>query len=325
MIPGQFDVLFGKQAHRLWWAVTVLKELPMTQQSLVLRIGRLLLVVALVLGILPVPIGSGHSVQAAEASSMHFLFGSGSATGGKNITLRIKLSSPAPAGGALVQLHANSSLIPVPATMLVPAGTSQRTFHVWTNPTHVTKNVRVSATYGGVTKSRVVKIIEPHLSSMSVQTKMRAGGRGKVTVRLSGRGYPNGVTVKLTSSRPDIVQVPASVVVAPGAASYILIVEPTSQFPDIPVSFTASYDGNQVTKGTIVRWYGPKTTPTVTVSVSPSVSPSVVTSETATAEASATNSANETATSVAATAEASATNAANETATSVAATAEASA
>ena len=148
--------------------------------------------------------------DASAASQMYYLYGSGSATGGKVITFRIELTEKAPSGGALVFMHASSPLVPVPSTVLVPAGTSVKTIQFRSIPTPVTKEVTVSATYGGVTKSRVHTVIDPHLSSMSVQTMMRAGGEGRILVRISGRAYAGGVDVNLNSNRDSVVAVPPS-------------------------------------------------------------------------------------------------------------------
>ena len=222
---------------------------------------------------------------ASAASSLHYLYGSGSATGGKFISLRIELTEPAPAGGALVQLSSGNPLIPVPATVLVPAGTTQRTIHVRTVPTPVSKLVRVSASYGGVTKSRIVVVLKPYLSSISVQSRMRAGGQGKIIVRLSGRAYTGGIDVTLASNRPSVVAVPLTVHIPEGQASYTLIVNPSYQLRDIPVTFTAQFDHRRLSGATLVRWYSNTFTATPTASATVTGTPTNTATNTPTASA----------------------------------------
>ena len=235
-----------------------------------LFLGRLFAIALILSGTLP-GFTSFRSSPALAASQLHYLYGSGSTTGGKTISLRVELSEPAPAGGVLVSLASDSALIPVPGSVTVIAGATETTIQVETVPTPVTTDVRVSASYGGVTKSRTVTILKPYLKSISAQSKMRAGGQGKITVNLSGRAYTCGIDVSLISSRPEVVAVPAIIHFEPGQASYTLIVDPTDQSPDIPVTFIASFDNVQHSDQTIVRSYSSDGTATATPTALPRV------------------------------------------------------
>jgi hypothetical protein len=65
----------------------------------------------------------------------------------------VMLSRPAPAGGAEVQLASNNSLVVVPATVTVPAGTSSATFDILQlQPVFERSAARLTASYGGVTR-----------------------------------------------------------------------------------------------------------------------------------------------------------------------------
>ena len=201
---------------------------------------------------------------AASGAQLHYLFGSGSATGGKSIELRVELTDGAPSGGADVSLFSNSPLILVPATIHLVEGQSVKTIHVSTVPTPITTDVRVTASYNGSSHSRLVRVLKPYLSSMTTQTHIRAGGTGKIIVRLSGRAYFGGIIVNMSSNRPSVLPVPAIVLIPEGAASYTLFVHPTDQPQDVTVNITSSWAGNRITKSTIVRHYSP-TGPTQTV------------------------------------------------------------
>lgn len=219
--------------------------------------------------------------DAGAVSALSRLAASGSATGGKRITIRVELSEPAPVGGARVAISASSPLIPVPASITVPGGAKEETIGVTTVPTRVDTGVTITARYGGVTKSRVVLVKEPVLSSLSVQSKIRAGGQGKVTVRLSGRIPDGGLLVNVKSNRPSILPLPGDVMVAPGRSSITLIVDASMVATDVPVKVIARYDGVRVIESTIVRNYDVATpTPTATATEMPT--------ETATATATST-------------------------------------
>src|SRR4051794_16537022 len=104
----------------------------------------------------PRPLQPAHHL---DGPHVHFLFGSGSATGGRRITLRVELTSPAPAGGVAVRLTSDRpEIIPLPDTIEVPGGATEREFHVTTNAVSSDTYVRVSAGYGGVTKGREVLV-----------------------------------------------------------------------------------------------------------------------------------------------------------------------
>lgn len=240
--------------------------------------ARILLVLALLLGVLVLPSNPGIHDASAAALTLRYLYGSGSATGGKVVSLRVELTAPAASGGATVALTSSSSLIRVPASVKVPAGQTEATVSATTVPTATSTDVRISAAYGGVTKSRTIRVLEPYLSSVSVQTKMRAGGTGKITIRFSGRLYSGGVDVRVRSNRPSIIQVPGTVHVEGGRETAIVDVNPTFQYPDVPVTFTISFDGRTVSGTTIVHNYGPG--PTATPTRTPSVTSTPISTST---------------------------------------------
>ena len=216
-------------------------------------------------------IGLGFLAQhapfnASAATGLHYLFASGSATGGKRVSLRIKLTEPAPAGGVEISLSSSDPAVPVPATTRISEGLTEKTVGITTVPVTSTRDVTVTASYAGVSRSNVIRIYEPRLSSLSVQSKIRAAGKGKIIVRLSGRAPAGGITVSLNSNRPSILPVPSSATIQPGAASAIVIVDAADITSDVYVRITTSYDGRSFSKVTIVRYYPstPQQTFTVT-------------------------------------------------------------
>lgn len=79
--------------------------------------------------------------------------------GGQTATATIKLTGPAPAGGAVVQLTSSSSAAPVPATVTIPAGESRYTVTILTSFTPRRTLVKLTAKLGNTTRQAQFTII----------------------------------------------------------------------------------------------------------------------------------------------------------------------
>ena len=141
--------------------------------------------------------------------------------------------------------------------------------------------MNLTARYGGIARSRVVLIKAPILSSLSVQTKIRAGGQGRVTVRLSGRAPAGGLTLKVKSNRPSVLPFPGDVTIAAGNSSAVLIVDAAMVSKDVPVNVIARHNGVQLIRPTIVRNYA-AASPTPTATLTPTESATATETATAT-------------------------------------------
>ncbi len=74
-------------------------------------------------------------------------------TGGASSTGTVRLSAPAPAGGAVVTLSDNSAAASVPASVTVSAGAVSRTFTVTTSAVSSQTAVTITGSFGGVTRN----------------------------------------------------------------------------------------------------------------------------------------------------------------------------
>jgi hypothetical protein len=241
---------------------------------------RLLLVVAIAaIGL------SALTPQTANASaSLHFLFGTGSRTGGKPVTFRVELTEPAPAGGAVVALSASDPAIPVPANVTVPAGETELTFQVTTLPVTAETPVTVTASFGGVSRSRVVTIRPPALKGIFVQSVIRAGGQGRVSAYLTGPAPTGGVVVRVTSNRPSILPLPGNVTIPAGESRLRLVVDAADVSQDVPVNVIVLSNGIRLVGSTIVRDLSMVTpTPTTTATVTATTTATTTATPTGTA------------------------------------------
>jgi hypothetical protein len=256
------------------------------------RRGVLVSVAAVVAGAIGIRGRSEAQVTDPAAGGVpcvNYLFGSGSATGGRSITLRVRLAGPAPAGGATVAITSANAAISVPATVTVPAGATEHTFSASTNPVASDRAVIVSASYGGCTVARSVLVRAPSLRSLSVQSVIRAGGQGKITVCLTGAAPAGGLSVTLNSNRPSILPVPSPIVIPAGKGCLSVVVDAADVNADVPVNVTARFAGESLTVPTIVRNFAttsptstPTDTPTNTATNTPTETPTNTATSTAT-------------------------------------------
>jgi hypothetical protein len=191
--------------------------------------------------------------QSAGTDSLRWLYGSGSATGGKVISLRVTLWTEAPAGGAVVALKSNSPVITVPATATIPAGSTQTIVKIKTLAVHENTPVTITATYKNRVRTKQILILRPYLSSTTIQSRIRSGGLARFTVRLSGIAPEGGVTVRFNSNRPSAVPVPATLYFPAGKASVTYIATGAVVHRDVELNISAKYRGVTITKPTILR------------------------------------------------------------------------
>ncbi len=154
-----------------------------------------------------------------------------------SVTGTVRLNAPAQAGGLPVSLTSSSSLVTVPATVVVPSGKISVTFLVPTS--HLTgpdsRRVILSATGGGAKRIAILVVMHTAypiaLSSVAVAGPSVAGGSPTGgTVTLTNPAPVGGLAVSLTSDS-RLAAVPATVRVPAGAA--------TAPFPITTTNLTA--------------------------------------------------------------------------------------
>lgn len=206
--------------------------------------------------------GNQPASQAAEPALNH-LYGSGSVTGGRELSLRVELTAPAPSGGIRVHLATTSLLIAVPGSVVVPEGVTSLAFKVKTATTATAQSVGVQAEVGERTKSRIVQVLPPTIKELRVQSRLRSGGVGKITVVLSGPAPQGGIQIELSSNRPSLFSPQSSVVVSPGRSSVSLVVPVGKVNRDTELNVFARLDGKRLVTPSLIRNYDqPTVTPT---------------------------------------------------------------
>jgi hypothetical protein len=164
-----------------------------------------------------------------------------SVIGGRPVTGTLRLYRPAPAGGAVLTLVTGTpSLVTAPSSLTFAAGQQEVTFQLTTQPVTTPTGVGFEATSplvpgsrryreltltpatagaqttGGVQIARV-DVISP-IGSFMPSTTLGAGQVVGVALTLTAPAPGGGAVVTLSSSHPDIVPVPASLLITDGLA-----------------------------------------------------------------------------------------------------------
>lgn len=188
-------------------------------------------------------------------------FSPASVIGGQTATGTVTLNGSAPAGGFPVTLMSNSSTVPVPATITVPAGAASQSFSVTTAAVSGSLLVMVVASTGAISASGTLTVNPSSLvPSLSLAASSVTGGTSVTgTVGLSSAAPAGGVSVSLNSSDAT-VSVPASLLIAAGGLTQ---------------TFTASTIGVATTKNVTVTTSLGAATASSTLTVNPATITSI--------------------------------------------------
>ncbi|MGI4791251.1 MAG: beta strand repeat-containing protein [Janthinobacterium lividum] len=167
----------------------------------------------------------------------------GALTNGTQSTGTVTLSSAAPAGGAVVNLtSSNTSLVTLPSSVTVPAGTTTNTFSVTASNVTSGSTATLSAAYNGTTLTAVLTV-NPWLKSYTLAPSSLIGGGTATatgTITLNANAPTGGLPVTLASSSPSAT-VPATVTVAAGSttATFTVTTQVVTAYTNAQI--TASY------------------------------------------------------------------------------------
>ena len=168
--------------------------------------------------------------------------------GGKPVRVTIGLSAPAPPAGLTISLRSsNDSVLPVPASITVPAGASTAALLVTAAPVAGNTAVTLEANYGGVIRRSVVAVVPPSLTRLSLPASVTGGKGLKGTVTLNGPAPAGGVTAALSSAAPTLLTVPANVTIPAGATTASFNVQTVAVASNTPAVVTATNAGVHVT------------------------------------------------------------------------------
>lgn len=148
--------------------------------------------------------------------------GNATVIGGQAADVEVSLTGLAPADGNTVALSSSSAVLPLPATVTIPAGALGVGSVVFTSQVSVVTKVRVTATLGSVRKNLVLTVIpvpyDPGFWQITGPFALEVGTTATYTVTLSNPAPPGGVHVYLSDENMiAAVHVPAGVWVPAGS------------------------------------------------------------------------------------------------------------
>jgi hypothetical protein len=139
----------------------------------------------------------------------------------------VTLNGPAPTGGATLQLTLNngnaasflSTSNAASSTLVIPAGSTTGSFQVFGRQVTSNTAVQVRVSYGGNVRIATLTVV-PWLNNVTVTGTTIIGGNNTTgTVRLNANAPTGGVTVALSTDRPDVVTYPQGATVTVPAGS----------------------------------------------------------------------------------------------------------
>jgi len=202
------------------------------------------------------PVGS--PIPAASLSSLSF--SQSSVPAGGTVIGTVTLTSPAPAGGALVTLSGSmEGQVIVPPNVTVPAGSLSATFNTTPAPqTAISRYVLVQAHYGtsGGSQARILKVDPapgvPTLLAIGPAGQDVIGGTpARASVGLVMPAPAGGGVVTLSTDNPSVIQVPPSVTIAEGNSTISLTIN-TSPVLIIPTGGNVFATAGGITKSIFV-------------------------------------------------------------------------
>jgi hypothetical protein len=160
----------------------------------------------------------------AAASIVSLTLTPSTVVGGEGGTGTVTIDMAAGSGGRNVGLASGSSVIAVPNTVTVPAGSTSGVFSFSTGVVSSSVTRYITATLGSSSRQAALTITPGGLLSFSVNpTNLTAGASSVGTVRLSGPARSGGTQVQITPNT-SVITAPPSVTVPAGqtTASFTL-------------------------------------------------------------------------------------------------------
>ncbi len=160
---------------------------------------------------------------------------------GASSTGTVTLNGPAPAGGAVITLAANSAATSLPASVTVPANATSVTFTITTASVSAATTSTITATYNSGNKTATL-VVNPWLALVSLSPTSLTGGTPSTgTVTVNGAAPAGGIKVSLASNSASAT-LPATVTVAPGKTTATVTISTTSVTATTTATITARFN-----------------------------------------------------------------------------------
>jgi hypothetical protein len=195
-----------------------------------------------------------------------------STTGTNGSTGTVMLATPVSTDTTIGLASGIPSLASVPASVVVPAGSTSATFAISTVGVTTATTVTLTATGGGVTKGAdltLLPVAGASLASLTVNPASVQGGTSVTgTVALNGPAPTGGTVVTLGSGNSAVASVPTGITIPAGSSSATFTVTTTATSVSTPVAISAAFGGTTQSTTLTVTSAPPAVTDKVAVTLS---------------------------------------------------------
>ncbi len=143
----------------------------------------------------------------------------GSVLGGTGVTGTVTLNSPAPLGGASVNLFSSNTKAAQTTRnwILIPTGTTEGTFAIKTYPQLSTVNVNITASRGETSAVGILEVRAPAMVGLTPATaNVKSRGTVKVTLTIDGPASSNGAFIAFSSTNRSVLNPPVGITIPSG-------------------------------------------------------------------------------------------------------------
>ncbi len=167
-----------------------------------------------------------------------------SVTGGSGSTGKIVITSQNQGSPITFNLSENSQATTVPATASIATNTSQTTFVVSTIGVGSSLNVTVTISGQGIARAATLTVNPAILNVITLNPiSVRGGGSFVETISLTGQAPQAGAQVTLSTPAPNLVQIPANVLIPGGATNASVTGTTSTVTSNVMVTLSASRNG----------------------------------------------------------------------------------
>jgi hypothetical protein len=163
----------------------------------------------------------------------------------QNSTGTVTLGAPAPNNQAIQLSSDNPAAASVPTSITMPQGATTRDFAIVSHSVPTDVWVRITARLpSGVTTGANLRVQAPRITEFYVTNSPVIGGDPTYgRIRVNAVAPAGGLDINVTSNKPGVAQVPATVQI-PAAGTFVQFTVTTSPVPvDQSVTLTASFSG----------------------------------------------------------------------------------
>ena len=169
---------------------------------------------------------------------------------GAKSTCTVSLAQAAPSGGTAVSLASNNTMLPVPASVTVPAGSTSATSTATAGNCGTNQTATVTATLNSASKAVVISLMAPvQVSSLTCSpTSLGQSSSSICTITLTQAAPTGGASVALSSNAAALT-VPATATVAAGSATATFSATSGTISSNQTATVTATYNSTSATAG----------------------------------------------------------------------------